>query len=248
MTKKDWVAHLLSACYHQSSMWFWETNSFLPWLICVMSNWLILVWIWIRCISVELTPNWVIRFGETRLLVSWCVCGEYDMAGSDEDRGRSRRLGVKDRGWSGISRVLDGLTIGRSSDAVCDPHHTHGGDEKRGFPSLASKEWQPFVSGLASKPLRRFLGLVLKIKVDGLVIWASKPSGTRFVGLRLKIDERMKTVWWHASTSSGLLHSEASWAMASQFCLKTGEGATMGGARGIIVEVTWKWNKRRSFR
>jgi hypothetical protein len=35
--------------------------------------------------------------------------------------------------------------------------------------------------------------LGLKIKVDGLVIWASKPSGARFVGLRLKIDERMKT-------------------------------------------------------
>jgi hypothetical protein len=29
--------------------------------------------------------------------------------------------------------------IGRSSDAVCDPHHTHGGDKKHGFFSLASK-------------------------------------------------------------------------------------------------------------
>jgi hypothetical protein len=39
------------------------------------------------------------------------------MADSDEDQGRSRRLGVKDRGWSGTSRVLSGQTIGRSSDA-----------------------------------------------------------------------------------------------------------------------------------
>jgi hypothetical protein len=26
-----------------------------------------------------------------------------------------------------------------SGAAVCDTHRTHGGDEKRGFPSLASK-------------------------------------------------------------------------------------------------------------
>jgi hypothetical protein len=58
---------------------------------------------------------------------------------------------------------------------------------------------------LASKPLKWFLGLVLKTKTGGLVIWAlksfngflvwaSKPSGRRFVGLRLKTDERMKKV------------------------------------------------------
>jgi hypothetical protein len=29
--------------------------------------------------------------------------------------------------------------IGRSGDALCNPHCTRGGDEKRGFPSLASK-------------------------------------------------------------------------------------------------------------
>jgi hypothetical protein len=39
------------------------------------------------------------------------------MAGSDDDQGRSRRLGVEDRGRSGTSRVLGGQTIGRSSDA-----------------------------------------------------------------------------------------------------------------------------------
>jgi hypothetical protein len=122
---------------------------------------------------------------------------------------------------------------------VCGPHHTHGGDEKHGFPSLASK------------PLQQFLGLGLKIKVDGLVICASK-SSRRFLGLGLKTkwegfidlclktDERMKMVCGHASTSSGLLHCEASRARVSQFCLKTGRGVTVGGARGIIVEVAWK--------
>jgi hypothetical protein len=29
--------------------------------------------------------------------------------------------------------------IGRSGDTMCDPHLTHGGDEKRGFSDLASK-------------------------------------------------------------------------------------------------------------
>jgi hypothetical protein len=41
----------------------------------------------------------------------------------------------------------------------------------------------------------------------------------------------------HASRSSGLLHVEASLARVSQSGLKTYRGATMGGARGTIVEV-----------
>jgi hypothetical protein len=82
---------------------------------------------------------------------------------------------------------------------------------------------------------------------DGsFLVCASKPSGRRFVGLRLKTDERMKTVWGHASTSGGLLHRDASQARVSQFYLKTGEGATVGGARGIIVKVAWKWSTKWS--
>jgi hypothetical protein len=41
----------------------------------------------------------------------------------------------------------------------------------------------------------------------------------------------------HALKSSGLLHVEASLARVSQSGLKTGGGATAGGARGNIVEV-----------
>jgi hypothetical protein len=41
----------------------------------------------------------------------------------------------------------------------------------------------------------------------------------------------------HVSGSSGLLRLEASRARVSQFCLKTGGVATMGGARGIITDV-----------
>jgi hypothetical protein len=40
----------------------------------------------------------------------------------------------------------------------------------------------------------------------------------------------------HASRSSGLLHVEASLARFSQSGLKTGGGATTGGARGTIAE------------
>jgi hypothetical protein len=61
---------------------------------------------------------------------------------------------------------------------------------------------------------------------DGFLVWASKLSGRRFVGLRLKTDERMKMVWGHASTSRGLLHHEASRASVSQSSLKTGGGTT----------------------
>jgi hypothetical protein len=42
------------------------------------------------------------------LLVPWCVGGRCSMACSDEDRGRSRRPGVEDRGWSSTGRVLGG--------------------------------------------------------------------------------------------------------------------------------------------
>jgi hypothetical protein len=41
----------------------------------------------------------------------------------------------------------------------------------------------------------------------------------------------------HASRSSDFLHVEASLARIFQSGLKTGEGATTGGARGTIVEV-----------
>jgi hypothetical protein len=42
----------------------------------------------------------------------------------------------------------------------------------------------------------------------------------------------------HASRSSGLLRVEASLARVFQSGMKTGGGATAGGARGTIAEVT----------
>jgi hypothetical protein len=48
------------------------------------------------------------------LLVSWCAGGMCGMACIDEDRARSRRLGVKDRKWSHRSgtRWPDDLEVG----------------------------------------------------------------------------------------------------------------------------------------
>jgi hypothetical protein len=71
------------------------------------------------------------------LLVSWCVGGRCSMAGSDEDRGRSRS-DAEDRGWSSTGRVLGGRTIVSSDDAVCGLHRADG-DEEREFLSLPSK-------------------------------------------------------------------------------------------------------------
>jgi hypothetical protein len=72
--------------------------------------------------------------------------------GSDEDRGRNKRLGAEDRGWSNTSRVLGGRTIERLGDAVCGLHHAQG-DEEHGFLGLASKQRSMVYPGLASKPL-----------------------------------------------------------------------------------------------
>jgi hypothetical protein len=41
-----------------------------------------------------------VSFRESCLLVLWCAGGRCGMACIDEDRGRSRRLGAEDRGWS----------------------------------------------------------------------------------------------------------------------------------------------------
>jgi hypothetical protein len=72
------------------------------------------------------------------------------MAGSDEDRGRSRRPDAEDRGWSSIGRVLGGRTVKRSGDAVCDLYCAQG-DEEREFLGLASKPRSTVSLSLASK-------------------------------------------------------------------------------------------------
>jgi hypothetical protein len=67
------------------------------------------------------------------LLVSWCVGDRCDMVDSDEDRDRSRRHGVEDRGWSRTGRVLGGWMIRRLGDAVCSVHRALGDEEHEFF-------------------------------------------------------------------------------------------------------------------
>jgi hypothetical protein len=52
--------------------------------------------------------------------------------GNDEDRGRSRRPGAEDRGWSSTGQIVGGWMIGRSSDVVYGLHHAQG-DKEREF-------------------------------------------------------------------------------------------------------------------
>jgi hypothetical protein len=66
------------------------------------------------------------------LLVSWCTGGRCGIAGTDEDRGRSRKTCAEDRVWLCTSWVLIGRMIGRSGDAVYGLHRAHG-DEECGF-------------------------------------------------------------------------------------------------------------------
>jgi hypothetical protein len=68
----------------------------------------------------------LVSFGESRLLVSWCVGGRCGMACSDEDLGRSRRPDTDDRGWSHRSGTLGGRAVERSGDAVCGLHLARG--------------------------------------------------------------------------------------------------------------------------
>jgi hypothetical protein len=42
----------------------------------------------------------LVSFRESCLLISWCAGDMCGMTCSDEDRGRSRRPGAEDRGWS----------------------------------------------------------------------------------------------------------------------------------------------------
>jgi hypothetical protein len=65
----------------------------------MMSHWLGEVCIRIQDSFVCFTFIFV-SVGESYLLVSWCASGMCGMSCSDEDRGRSRRLGAEDRGWS----------------------------------------------------------------------------------------------------------------------------------------------------
>jgi hypothetical protein len=88
------------------------------------------------------------------------------MVSSNEDRGRSRRPGVEDRGWSSTCWVLGDRTIKRLGDVVCGLHNAQG-DEESGFLGLVLKPRSTISPSLASKPM-----------ASGFPVWASKLAAT----------------------------------------------------------------------
>jgi hypothetical protein len=94
---------------------------------------------------------YLVSFGESRLLVSWCAGGRCGIVCSDEDHGRSRRPGAENRGWSHRSgtRWLNGREVRWR-------HVRHVETRSTGFLVEPQNQGQRFVSGLDSKPLGRF--------------------------------------------------------------------------------------------
>jgi hypothetical protein len=77
----------------------------------------------------------------------------------------------------------------------------------------------------------------LGLKITATVSWFGPQTQVGF-GLSFAPQNRRRDVGaGHASRSSSLLDVEASLARVSQFGLKTGGGATTGGARDTIAEV-----------
>jgi hypothetical protein len=77
----------------------------------------------------------------------------------------------------------------------------------------------------------------LGLKITATVSWFGPQNQADF-GLSVAPQNRRREVGTaHASRSSGLLGVEASLTRVFQSGLKTGGGATTGGARGTITEV-----------
>jgi hypothetical protein len=133
-----------------------------------------------------------VLFGESCLLVSWCAGDRCGMACSDEDRGRSRRPGVKDRGWS------------HRLGTLCPGGREVGWRRVRSAPDtwrlgaqvfwLSLKTTQAVFADLASKPVATvFTGLASKPLATVFAGLASKPVPTVFTNLASKL---VATVSW----------------------------------------------------
>jgi hypothetical protein len=112
---------------------------------------------------------------------------------------------------------------------------------------LASKPAATVSGGLASKHAvtvsrfghqnRRLWFGDLGLKITTTVSWFGPQNQAGFSLSVAAQNQRRDVGVGHTSRYSGLLRVEASRAMISQSGLKTGGGATAGGAHGIITEV-----------
>jgi hypothetical protein len=195
-----------------SSIWEWEIKWSVHWFDCDES----LTW-W----GLNSNPGpfrsfylYLCSLGELRLLVSWCACGRCGMPCSDEDRGRSRRLGAEDWRWSHISGTQwpgdrevrwswgdeESEFLGwasKSRATVCQwfDLKTTGivcqwfdlKTTETIFSSLASKPVVTVFSGLTSKPVATISdGFALKSAATVSSGLALKPVVTVSPGLTLK--------------------------------------------------------------
>jgi hypothetical protein len=114
-----------------------------------------------------------VSFGESCLLVSWCAGGRCGMACSDEDRGRSRRPGAEDRGWSHRS----GTWWSGGREIRWRRVRSAPGTWRLGarVSWLSLKTTLTIFTGLASKPVAMISSSL-----------ASKPAATVFAGLASK--------------------------------------------------------------
>jgi hypothetical protein len=189
------------------------------------------------------------------LPLSWCVSDRYDIADSDDNRGRNRRPSVEDRRWSSTGRVLGGWAIGRSNNTVCGLHCAQGDDE-HGFFWLSLKtkvdgfsrfgfktcgfRFNLKTSGTgfsicASKSAAPVWWFRPKNHYDGFLCWVKNQVG---LGLSVVLQNRRRRVSvGRASRSSGFLRLEASQTRVFQSDLKTGGDTTADIARDIIVKI-----------
>jgi hypothetical protein len=179
-------------------------------------------------------------FGESRLLVSWCAGGRCGMACSDVDRGRSRRPGAEDQGWSHRSGTR--WPGGRVTPcAVCTWHV-----ETRSVCFLVEPQNQGrrFLSGLASKPLgrfspvwpqnwwRRFLPVWPQNRWSGFLVEPQNQGGGGFPGLSLKTGSSGLVIWASKSPRRFLgLGLKTKWASVCRLCHKTDEGRSARDTR-----------------
>jgi hypothetical protein len=99
------------------------------------------------------------------------------MAGSDEDRGRSRRPGAEEQGWSDTGWVLGSQTI-KCRVMLCAVCTMYMETRSTGFLVEPQNKGRQFVSGLASKLLGWFVsGLSLKPLGQFVSGLSSKPVG-----------------------------------------------------------------------
>jgi hypothetical protein len=78
----------------------------------------------------------------------------------------------------------------------------------------------------------------LGLKITATVFWFGPQNQAGFDLSVAPQNRRREVDAGHASRSSSLLSVEASLARVSQSDLKTGGGATTGGARGTIMKIT----------